>query len=204
MFEGTISGYIGEKMFKDNEKNIFKTIKIHALIGGILMAFPEFGFGVIIYIIVLWHMYSSICDKVSISFSKHWGKLIGFGFIVNIIVALILNIVLSVLPILSGFIVYAQFYLSGKFFYDQIKRAFSKPNTNTSTEIVVNKMIEATPPPPPPIPMEEAIATDEEDVIATDEEEAIATDENEEKHSLETSEQIDDDLIYDDYMLRST
>ena len=188
MFEGTISGYIGEKMFKDNEKNIFKTIKIHALIGGILMAFPEFGFGVIIYIIVLWHMYSSICDKVSISFSKHWGKLIGFGFIVNIIVALILNIVLSVLPILSGFIVYAQFYLSGKFFYDQIKRAFSKPNTNTSTEIVDNKMIEATPPPPPPIPMEEAIATDE----------------NEEKHSLETSEQIDDDLMYDDYMLRST
>lgn len=49
-------------------------------------------------------------------------------------------------------------------------------------------MIEATPPPPPPIPMEEAIATDE----------------NEEKHSLETSEQIDDDLMYDDYMLRST
>lgn len=94
--------------------------------------------------------------------------------------------------------------MSGKFFYDQIKRAFSKPNTNTSTEIVVNKMIEATPPPPPPIPMEEAIATDEEDVIATDEEEAIATDENEEKHSLETSEQIDDDLMYDDYMLRST
>lgn len=126
MFEGSISGYIGEKMFKDNEKDIFKTIKIHALVGGLLLAFPEFGFGVIIFIFVLWHMYSSICNKVGISFSKNFWKIAGIGFIVNIIVAFILNLVLSFLPILIGFVHYAQFYLSGKLFYEQVKSTFGK------------------------------------------------------------------------------
>ena len=113
-------------MFKDNEKEIFKTIKIHALIGGILLAFPEFGFGVIIFIFVLWHMYSSICGKVGISFSKNFGKLVGIGVFVNIIVALILNILLSFLPVFIGFVYYAQFYLSGKLFFEQVKSTFWK------------------------------------------------------------------------------
>lgn len=131
MFEGKIAGFIGEKMFKDNEKEVFKSIKSHSIIGAILMMWPEYGLGIIIFGIVLWHMYSSICNKTGISFTQNFWKLVGVGVFVNILVALILNIVLTVLPILSGFIVYAQFYLSGKIFYERVKKLFGKVDKTT-------------------------------------------------------------------------
>ena len=158
MFEGTISGYIGEKMFKDNEKNIFKTIKTHAFVGSLLLMFPEFGFGVIIYAIILWHMYSSICNKVGISFSKYFWKLVGVGFFVNIIVALILNIVCSIIPLLPAFVHYTQFYISGKMFCEKIKTINNSNKTQSpanSTSVSTTSARSIAPPPsnlstPPP------------------------------------------------------
>lgn len=118
MFEGYIAGKFANKMF---EKEVFQTIKKHALVGALLMMFPDFGFGTIIFVVVLWHMYSSICDKVGISFSDHFWKLVGVGIIVNIFVALIIDIVFTVLFFLEGFIMYFQFYMSGKMFVESIK-----------------------------------------------------------------------------------
>jgi len=119
MLEGFISAKFANKYF---EKDVFKTIKRHAFWGALLMMLPDFGFGVIIFVFVLWHMYSSICSKVGISFSENFWKLIGVGAFVNVAIALVLDIALSVLFFLNGFLMYAQFYLSGKLFVESIKK----------------------------------------------------------------------------------
>lgn len=119
MFEGMISAKLADKYF---EKEIFKIIKRRAAIGALLMAFPDFGFGGFIFIAVLWSMYSKISEKIGISFSEHKGRLIGLGFVVNIIVAFILDFALSAFFFIEPFIVYAQFYLSGKMFIESLKK----------------------------------------------------------------------------------
>lgn len=60
--------------------------------------------------------------KVGISFSEHKGKLIGIGVVINIIVAFILDFALSALFFIDPFLVYAQFYLSGKMFVESLKK----------------------------------------------------------------------------------
>lgn len=126
MLEGYIAGKFANKMF---EKDIFRTIRNHALVGAVLMAFPDFGFGAVFFIGVLWHMYSSICDKVGISFSEHFWSLVGVGIFVNVAIAIIVDIVFSFLWFLEPFIIYFQFYMSGKLFVESIKRMdFTKEN----------------------------------------------------------------------------
>ncbi len=119
MLEGYIAGKFADKMF---EKDVFRTIKNHALVGAIIMMIPDFGFGTIFFIGVLWHMYSSICNKVGISFSDNFWSLVGVGIFVNIAIALAIDIVFSFLFFLEGFIMYFQFYMSGKLFVESIKK----------------------------------------------------------------------------------
>lgn len=119
MFEGIISAKFANKYF---EKEIFKIVKRHAFFGALLMAIPDFGFGVIIFIAVLWSMYGKIANKVGVSFSENWGKLVGLGVVVNIAVALVLDILLTALPFVLPFLMYFQFYLSGKFFVESLKK----------------------------------------------------------------------------------
>lgn len=115
MLEGFIANKLADKMF---EKDVFKIIKKHALIGAIVMMFPLFGLDWIVYCFVLWHMYSAICNKLG---TKLDISNIIIGFVVNIVVALILDIVLTFIPFLISFIVYAQFYLSGKAYIETLK-----------------------------------------------------------------------------------
>ena len=119
MLEGYIAGKFADKMF---EKDVFKTIKRHALFGALIMMIPDAGLGTIAFIFILWHMYSSICDKVGISFSDHFWSLVGVGIVVNILIALAIDIVFTFLFFLEGFIVYFQFYLSGKLFVESLKK----------------------------------------------------------------------------------
>lgn len=119
MFEGYIAGKFANKIF---EKEVFKTIKRHAFVGALLMMIPDFGFGTLFFIGVVWHMYSSICDKVGVSFSDNFWKLVGLGVVVNIAVACVIDIFMSVLFFLEGFIVYFQFYFSGKAFVESLKK----------------------------------------------------------------------------------
>lgn len=119
MFEGTISAKLANKYF---EKDVFKVIKSRATIGALLMMIPDFGFGVFIFMAVLWNMYSKISEKVGISFSENRSKLIGVGMLVNIAVALIIDVAMTAFFFLEPFIIYLQFYLSGKFFVESLKK----------------------------------------------------------------------------------
>lgn len=119
MLEGYIASKFANKMF---EKDIFRTIKKHAFWGAVILMIPDFGLGTIFFIIILWHMYSSICNKVGISFSENFWSLVGIGFFVNIVITLVIDVVFSFLFFLEGFIIYFQFYLSGKFFVESIKK----------------------------------------------------------------------------------
>ena len=116
MFEGYIAGKFANKMF---EKDVFKIVKNHAMWGALIMMLPLFGLDWIIYIGILWHMYYAICKKVGVSLD--FGNVI-VGFIVNIIVAIVLDAVLTLIPFLIGFIVYAQFYFSGKAYIETLKK----------------------------------------------------------------------------------
>ena len=119
MFEGYIASKFANKMF---EKDIFRIIKNHALFGAIIMMLPDFGFGTLFFVGVLWHMYSSICNKVGISFSDHFWSLVGLGIFVNILIALVIDFIFSFLFFLEGFIMYFQFYMSGKLFVESLKK----------------------------------------------------------------------------------
>ncbi len=119
MFEGQIAAKFANKFF---EKDVFKVVKSHALWGSLIMAIPDFGFGVVLFCIVLWHMYSAICDKVGISFSDHFWQLVGVGVIINIAVAFIIDFALTTLFFLEPFVMYMQFYFSGKAFVESVKK----------------------------------------------------------------------------------
>lgn len=116
MFEGYIAGKLANKIL---EKDVLKIVKNHAMCGALIMVFPLFGLDWIIYIGILWHMYYAICQKVGVSLN--FGNVI-VGFIVNIIVAIVLDAILTFIPFLIGFIVYAQFYFSGKAYIETLKK----------------------------------------------------------------------------------
>lgn len=116
MFEGFIAGKLANKMF---ENDVFKIVKKHASWGAIIMILPLFGFDWLIYSYILWHMYYAICEKVG---TKLDISNIIVGLIVNIAVAIGLDIVLTFIPFLIGFVVYAQFYFSGKAYIETLKR----------------------------------------------------------------------------------
>lgn len=119
MFEGYIAAKFANKMF---EEDVFKTVKRHALVGALLMAIPDFGFGTLFYVGVLWHMYSSIAEKVGLSFSDNFWKLAGVGFFVNILIAFVLDLALFFVFFLEPFVMYLQFYLSGKAYVESLKK----------------------------------------------------------------------------------
>lgn len=115
MLEGFIAGKFANKMF---EEDVFKIVKKHALGGALIMVLPLMGLDWLIYCGILWHMYYAICKKVGTSLNI---SNIIVGIIVNIIVAVILDIILTFIPFLIGFIVYAQFYFSGKAYIETLK-----------------------------------------------------------------------------------
>ncbi|MBQ0052985.1 MAG: hypothetical protein KBS89_00835 [Bacteroidales bacterium] len=116
---GFIAAKFANKFF---EKSVFKTIKRHAFWGALIMMLPDFGLGTIAFIFVLWHMYSKICEKCGISFMDNFWKLVGVGIFVNIAIALVVDMAMSVIFFFEFFIVYLQFYLSGKLFVESIKK----------------------------------------------------------------------------------
>lgn len=116
MFEGLIANKLAGKMM---EEDLYKIVKRHAFWGALVMILPLFGFDWIVFCAILWRMYNKICEHVgtTLKFST-----IAAGFIVNILVAIVLDLILTFIPILIGFIVYAQFYFSGKAYIETLKR----------------------------------------------------------------------------------
>lgn len=109
----------GNKMF---EKEIAKIVSRHATLAAFVAFLPMLGFELLLYIGVLWHMYSALCKKADTQL--HFGNII-VGFVVNIVVAIIVDLAFSFIPIFgwltSGAIIYIQFYLSGKGYIETLR-----------------------------------------------------------------------------------
>lgn len=111
---------LGDKMFDDKTAKI---IRSHALWASFIMAFPFFGVDLIFYCFILWDMYGKLCKaaKQPLNVSN-----IIVGFIVNIVIALVVDTLLSFIPVIgwlgTSFIVYFQFYSSGKAFLETLKK----------------------------------------------------------------------------------
>lgn len=120
MLQGYIANKWGNKMFEDD---MAKIVKKHAFWAALIMFFPTFGSGLILYCYILWHMYYSLCERCGTELKL---STVILGIIVNIVIAVTVNIVLSWFPIIgwlgTGFIVYLQFYLSGKGYIETLKK----------------------------------------------------------------------------------
>ena len=67
-------------------------------------------------------MYSVLCEKCGTTLKI---STVIVGIIVNVIIAITVNLLLMLLPVVgwlgTGFIVYVQFYLSGKAFLESLR-----------------------------------------------------------------------------------
>ncbi len=119
MLQNQFANY-GDKMF---DKDTAKIVRRHSFWGALIMALPLFGVEWIVFIIILWNMYSALSKRANKKFS--FGSVV-VGFIVNIVVAFAIDALLSFLPFIgwlgTGFVVYLQFYFSGKSYIETIKQ----------------------------------------------------------------------------------
>lgn len=119
MLQNQFANY-ADKMF---DEDTAKIVRHHAFAGAIIMSLPLFGLDWIAFCCVLWHMYSKLCKRANQRLNS--GTII-VGVIVNIIVAIVLDTILSFIPFVgwlgTGFIVYLQFYFSGKSYIETLKK----------------------------------------------------------------------------------
>lgn len=120
MLQGYIANKWGNKMFEDD---MAKIVKKHAFWAAFIMVFPTFGIGLILYCYILWHMYYALCEKCDTELKL---STVIAGIVVNVIIACVVNFALACIPILgwlgTGFIVYLQFYLSGKGYIETLRK----------------------------------------------------------------------------------
>lgn len=115
MLEGYIASRFANKYFEDS---IFRIVKKHAIVVAILSLIPDLG---IVYILGLWHMYVKIANKCDISFKDNFKSLIGTGMVVNVIIYIISDTLLTFFPFANPIIAYFLFYLSGKMYVESVK-----------------------------------------------------------------------------------
>lgn len=105
------------------EEDMAKIVRKHAFWAAIIMIIPTFGFGLILYCYILWHMYYALCERCGTELKI---STVIAGIIVNLIIAAVVNFVLAYIPVIgwlgTGFIVYLQFYLSGKSYIETLRR----------------------------------------------------------------------------------
>lgn len=110
------------------EKELLDIVKSHAKWGAIAIAIPFIPVAdVILYVIVLWHMYHKLSEASNRSLK------IGLGIIVNFVVAIGIGIAdeaLDWIPVIgwlfSALIGYIQFYFSGRAYVSYLKEFYSK------------------------------------------------------------------------------
>lgn len=103
------------------EKDTAKIVRKHAFWAALLRIIPVVG--IFIYLYILWHMYNALCERVN---QKLRIKHVFVAIVVNIMIAVVLEIVYWLIPILgwlgTGFMAYLQFYFSGKSFIETIRK----------------------------------------------------------------------------------
>lgn len=145
MFQGYIANRWGDKMF---EAEIAKVVKRRAFWSALIVALPLLGIEWVIFTIILWSMYSTLCKKTG---TKLRLGTIVLGIVVNVVVIIVIDIVFSFLPVLgwlgTGFLVYLQFYLSGKLYIETLRKTSNNhsnipscSNFKQDTSIVANKV----------------------------------------------------------------
>lgn len=111
-------------------KDVSDIIKRHSLYGAICMIVPLWGLETLIYIPILWGMYVKLCNKAEVPFWKNFFTSIIGGFIVNIIVVTILNILLDFIPLAgwigAGIIGYVGTMLSGCAYLETLAKLHQK------------------------------------------------------------------------------
>lgn len=136
----------GDKMF---EEHIAKIVKKHAFWAAFFTFIPLWGIELIPFVIILWHMYSRLCEE---SNTKMQFGTYALGFIVNIVVAAALLILLDFVPIIGwlgkSFTTYLQFYFSGKIFISTL-RAFTGYKADNQTASITSNNAAKLPPPIP-------------------------------------------------------
>ena len=104
------------------EKDMASIVRNHSLWGAIILALPLFGLEWIVFVCILWDMYGDLCKKCGRKFT--FGSLTA-GIVVNIIVAFLIDALLTFIPVIgwlgASFIVYLQFYSSGKGFIETLR-----------------------------------------------------------------------------------
>lgn len=82
-------------------KSVADIVKNHSVMGAIFIAFPFWGLETILYAIVLWGMYYKLCEKARVPFWQNFFTSVLGGYIVNLFVVFVLNIVLDFLPVIN-------------------------------------------------------------------------------------------------------
>ncbi|MDE5550419.1 MAG: hypothetical protein K2I99_03580 [Bacteroidaceae bacterium] len=118
MLQGQFAKRVGDKMF---DKDTAKIVRKHALGASLLRLIPVIG--TLIFVFILWHMYNALCERANQKLSiKH----IVVAIIVNILIAIALELVYWCIPVLgwlgASFTTYLQFYFSGKSFIETIRK----------------------------------------------------------------------------------
>lgn len=110
----------GDKMFEEEMASI---VKKHAAIAALIMMLPLFGLGVFAFAAILWHMYYDLCEKCG---TKLKLSSVILGILVNVVVAFVINLLFSFIPVLgwlgTGFLIYVQFYFSGKSYIEILRK----------------------------------------------------------------------------------
>ena len=141
--QGFVFKKVGDKMF---DQDTAKIVRQHAFWGGLIMALPLEVVDTIGFAFILWHMYSKLCERANTKLN--FGNIVA-GFIVNIIVALVISFALVALPVIgwlgTGFVVYLQFYLSGKSFITTLKNimGYDYPDKNP---VAIESTVQQQPP----------------------------------------------------------
>ena len=119
MLQNQLANY-GDKMF---DKDTAKIVRRHAFWAAIFLAIPIPVIDITAFVIILWHMYSSLAKRAHKKLD--FGSII-VGIIINFLVAFSIDLALTAFVFIgwlgSGFIAYLQFYLSGKMYLETLKQ----------------------------------------------------------------------------------
>lgn len=94
------------------DDEIKKTIRMRALIAGLVMAIPLWGLEIIIYGICLWGTYKAICDISHVPFRENFFKNVLSGFITNLIVTFVLGLLMDLIPVVGWIPSFAMGFVS--------------------------------------------------------------------------------------------
>lgn len=133
--QGYVFKKVGDKLF---DQDTAKIVKRHAFWASMVMMTPFEVFDSICYVIILWHMYSKLCERANTSLN--FGNIIA-GVIINVIIAAVISALCIVFFPITGIVVYLQFYLSGKGYISTLKNVMGynypdTPNTQTPAQSV--------------------------------------------------------------------